>query len=65
MSGQADGGAVFSRWVHTVLSGSGWSAASVGQAACSPRDDLVTAALADGFAAVQWGLARHGKAEGR
>jgi hypothetical protein len=65
MNGQADSAAVFSRWVNGVLSGSGWSAATVGQAAVSTRDDLATAALADGLAAAAWGLARHGKADGR
>lgn len=64
MSGEADA-AVFRRYADAVLAGSGYSAATVGQAASSPRDDLVTVALADGFTAAAWGLARTEKARER
>lgn len=41
----------FDRWVASVLAGTDWTPATVREAADRPRDDLVTAALADGFAA--------------
>jgi hypothetical protein len=47
----------FTAWVESVLAGTGWSAATVRDAAGRPGDDLVTAALADGFAAAVHGLA--------
>ncbi len=56
MSGQA-GGAEFAQWVDAVLAGTGWTPATVREAADRPRDDLATAALADGFAAAARGLA--------
>jgi hypothetical protein len=65
MSGQGDNAAVFTRWADTVLAGSGYSAATVGHAESSPRTDLVTTALADGFAAATWGMARQTKADER
>ncbi|AOS94711.1 MULTISPECIES: hypothetical protein [Mycobacterium avium complex (MAC)] len=58
MSGRVDDAAVFTRWANTVLAGTGYSAATVGHAESNPRDDLATQALADGFAAAAWGLAR-------
>lgn len=54
MSGQP---ADFGAWADAVLAGTGWTAASVRQAAQRGRDDLATAALADGFAAAAKGLA--------
>jgi hypothetical protein len=52
-AGEAD----FARWADSVLAGTGWSAASVREAAQRGRADLATAALADGFAAAARGLA--------
>lgn len=63
MSGQGDDAPVFRRYADAVLAGTGYNAATVGRAASHPRDDLVSAALADGFAAAAWGLARVGKGQ--
>ena len=65
MSGQADDAAVFTRWANAALAGTGYSAATVGHAESSPRDDLVTQALADGFTAAAWGTARQTKGRER
>lgn len=54
MSGQT---ADFGAWADAALAGTGWTAGSVRQAAQRGRDDLATAALADGFAAAAKGLA--------
>ena len=54
------GAAEFTAWADSVLAGSGWSAATVREAADRARDDLVSAALADGFAAAARGLADGG-----
>lgn len=62
MSGQVVASPEFTRWADAALAGSGYSAATVDHAESSGRDDLVARALADGFAAVAWGLARQGKA---
>jgi hypothetical protein len=51
------GAAEFSQWADSVLAGIGWTPATVREAADRPRDDLATAALADGFAAAARGLA--------
>ena len=59
MSGRA-GAAEFTAWADSVLAGTGWSAATVRGAADRGRDDLVSAALADGFAAAASGLADGG-----
>ena len=56
MSGRA-GAAEFTAWADSVLAGTGWSAATVREAAERGRDDLASAALADGFAAAARGLA--------
>jgi len=50
------GAVEFTAWADSVLAGTGWSAATVRQAAEHVRDDLATAALADGFAAAARGL---------
>ncbi|MFV8141879.1 chemotaxis protein [Mycolicibacterium senegalense] len=47
----------FVQWAESLLAGTGWSVDTVGQAADRDRDDLATAALADGFAAAACGLA--------
>lgn len=47
----------FAQWAESLLAGTGWSVDTVGQAADRDRDDLATAALADGFAAAACGLA--------
>ncbi|OFJ54262.1 chemotaxis protein [Mycolicibacterium grossiae] len=39
-----------------MLAGTGWTPATVREAADRPRDDLATAALADGFCAAARGL---------
>ncbi|OJZ63579.1 chemotaxis protein [Mycobacterium paraffinicum] len=44
-----------------MLAGTGWTVATVSEAAQRPRDDLATAALADGFAAAARGLADAGE----
>ncbi|ORX19443.1 chemotaxis protein [Mycobacterium xenopi] len=44
-------------WADSVLAGTGWSAATVREAADRVRDDLASAALADGFAAAARALA--------
>lgn len=54
----------FGAWADTVLAGTGWTAASVRQAARHGRDDLATSALADGFAAAAKGLAGLGDSLG-
>ncbi len=54
-------GADLAQWADSVLAGTGWSAASVRQAAQRGRADLATAALADGFAAAARGLADAGE----
>ena len=59
MSGRA-GAAEFTAWADSVLAGTGWSAATVREAAERGRDDLASAALADGFAAAARGLADAG-----
>jgi hypothetical protein len=51
------GAAEFTAWAESVLAGTGWSAATVREAAERGRDDLASAALADGFAAAARGLA--------
>jgi hypothetical protein len=51
------GGAYFAQWADSVLAGTGWTTASVREAAQRGRADLATAALADGFAAAARGLA--------
>jgi hypothetical protein len=56
MSGRA-GASEFTQWANTVLAGTGWTPATVREAADRPRDDLATAALADGFVAAARGLA--------
>ncbi len=56
MSGRAGAGE-FTQWANTVLAGTGWTPATVREAADRPRDDLATAALADGFAAAARGVA--------
>ncbi|OBJ81652.1 chemotaxis protein [Mycobacterium sp. 1245852.3] len=56
MSGRA-GAADFAQWADTVLAGTGWTTATVREAAQRGRADLATAALADGFAAAARGLA--------
>lgn len=56
MSGRAGAGE-FAQWANAVLAGTGWTPATVREAADRPRDDLATAALADGFAAAARGLA--------
>jgi hypothetical protein len=62
MTGRA-GAAEFTAWADSVLAGTGWSAATVRQAAEGGRDDLVSAALADGFAAAARGLAADGSGD--
>jgi hypothetical protein len=54
----------FTAWADSVLAGTGWSAATVREAAQRGRDDLVTAALADGFAAAARGLTNPGDSAG-
>lgn len=56
MSGQAGAGE-FAQWANAVLGGTGWTPATVREAADRPRDDLATAALADGFCAAARGIA--------
>lgn len=51
------GAAEFAQWADSVLAGTGWSAATMREAAHGGRADLVSAALADGFAAAARGLA--------
>jgi hypothetical protein len=63
MSGRA-GAAEFRVWADSVLAGTGWSAATVREAADRGRDDLASAALADGFAAAARGLADGGDGAG-
>lgn len=63
MSGRA-GSADFTQWAETVLAGTGWTAATVREAAECGRADLATAALADGFAAAARGLADAGARRG-
>ncbi|AYE99519.1 chemotaxis protein (plasmid) [Mycobacterium paragordonae] len=41
-----------------MLAGSGWDAATVGDVARSSRDDVLTAALADGLGAAAWARER-------
>ncbi|WP_256277787.1 chemotaxis protein [Mycolicibacterium grossiae] len=55
MSGLAGVGE-FAQWANAVLAGTGWTPATVREAADRPRDDLATAALADGFCAAARGL---------
>lgn len=55
MSGQAEAGE-FAQWANAVLASTGWTPATVREAADRPRDDLATAALADGFCAAARGL---------
>lgn len=55
------GGADFAQWADSVLAGTGWSVVSVREAAQRGRDDLATAALADGFAAAARVLADAGE----
>lgn len=47
----------FASWADAVLAGTGWTAATVREAARRPDDDRATAALADGFAAAARGRA--------
>ena len=47
----------FTAWADTVLAGTGWTAATVREAARRTEDDRATAALADGFAAAARGVA--------
>lgn len=47
----------FTTWVEAMLAETGWTAATVREAAHRGRGDLVSAALADGFAAAAHGLA--------
>ena len=58
------GAAEFTAWADSVLAGTGWSAATVREAAERGRDDLASAALADGFAAAARGLADAGDSVG-
>ena len=58
------GAAEFTAWADSVLAGAGWSAATVREAADRGRDDLASAALADGFAAAARGLADGGDSAG-
>lgn len=60
VSGRA-GPADFAQWANAVLAGTGWTVVTVSEAAQRPRDDLATAALADGFAAAARGLADAGE----
>lgn len=60
MSGRA-ATADFAQWADTVLAGTGWTAATVRDAAQRGHTDLATAALADGFAAAARGLADRGE----
>lgn len=46
----------FTAWVEATLADTGWTAATVREAADRARDDLASAALADGFAAAARGL---------
>ena len=62
MSRQA-GASDFTQWTDAILAGTGWTAASVRDAAARCRSDLATAALADGFAAAARGLADAGQCE--
>ena len=47
----------FTAWADTVLAGTGWTVATVRDAARRAEDDRATAALADGFAAAARGVA--------
>lgn len=47
----------FTAWVEAMLADTGWTAATVREAAHRGSDDLASAALADGFAAAAHGLA--------
>ncbi|GAB4666388.1 chemotaxis protein [Mycobacterium intracellulare subsp. yongonense] len=60
MSGRA-GSADFVQWANAALAGTGWTVATVREAAQRGRADLATAALADGFAAAARGLADAGE----
>ena len=59
MSTRAGGGG-FTQWADGLLAGTGWTLGTVRGAAERDRDDLATAALADGFAAAARGLVRAG-----
>jgi hypothetical protein len=54
----------FTAWADSVLAGTGWTPATVRDAADRPRDDLATAALADGFAAAARALTCAGEGAG-
>jgi hypothetical protein len=58
------GAAEFTAWADSVLAGTGWSAATVREAADRGRDDLAGAALGDGFASAARGLADGGDGVG-
>lgn len=47
----------FTAWVEAMLADTGWTAATVREAVNRGRDDLASAALADGFTAAAHGLA--------
>lgn len=47
----------FMAWAEAMLADTGWTAATVREAVNRGRDDLASAALADGFAAAAHGLA--------
>lgn len=57
MSKRPRGGG-FTQWADALLAGTGWTLATVRGAVERDRDDLATAALADGFAAAARGVAR-------
>ncbi|SIJ22585.1 Uncharacterised protein [Mycobacteroides abscessus subsp. abscessus] len=47
----------FPHWVNAVLTGTGWTAETLRDAAASEDTDLATVALADGFGAVAQAMA--------
>lgn len=51
-------GSGFTQWADGLLAGTGWTLGTVRGAAECDRDDLASAALADGFAAAAKGLAQ-------